>query len=159
MELVHEPKINICHLRGFWATYHKHVFLLIPMCKWFPINLKISMTLKRNIFLNIDCWNFLVGHVLVGVNPCGRCTIVALLPQIANLPKKSQNNDFKICELIWVSCILHLFWMRVTFCHLEMIWVEVWFKINANLISKLVPLKDHCGHSYHNLLHNITPKF
>ena len=29
----------------------------------------------------------LVEHVLVGVNPCGRCVVMALLPQIAKLPK------------------------------------------------------------------------
>ena len=37
-------------------------------------------------------------HVLVGVNPCGRCVIVVPLPQIPKLLKKSQNIDFKICE-------------------------------------------------------------
>ena len=31
----------------------------------------------------------LVGHVLVGVNPCGRCAFVVPLPQIAKLLKKS----------------------------------------------------------------------
>jgi len=36
----------------------------------------------------------------MGVNACGRCTIVASLPQIAKPPKKSLNNAFKICELI-----------------------------------------------------------
>ena len=39
----------------------------------------------------------------VGVNPCGRCVVVAPLPQIAKFPKNSQNNDFKIYELIWVG--------------------------------------------------------
>ena len=43
---------------------------------------------------------FLVGHVLVGVNPCGSCVVVAPLPQIAMLPETSQNNGFKIFELI-----------------------------------------------------------
>ena len=33
MEPVHEPKLDICHLCGLGATYPKHVFLLIPMCK------------------------------------------------------------------------------------------------------------------------------
>jgi hypothetical protein len=42
----------------------------------------------------------LIGHLLVGVNPCGKCAIAAPLPQIAKLPKKSQKNGFKICELI-----------------------------------------------------------
>ena len=49
-----------------------------------------------------DNLKFLLGHVLVGVNPCGRCTVVAPLPQIAQLPQKSQNNGFKICELVGV---------------------------------------------------------
>ena len=39
-------------------------------------------------------------HVLVGANPCERCVVVPPLPQIANFLQKSQNNDFKICELI-----------------------------------------------------------
>ena len=26
MELVHEPKLDICHLRGLGATYPKHLF-------------------------------------------------------------------------------------------------------------------------------------
>ena len=59
--------LTLCHLCGLGATYPKHP----------PVE-------------------FLVGHVLVGVTPCGRCAIVALLPQITKLPKKSQNNCFKI---------------------------------------------------------------
>ena len=38
--------------------------------------------------------------MLVGVNPCGKCTVVALLPQIATLPPKITNHSFKNCELI-----------------------------------------------------------
>ena len=33
MEPIQNPKLNICHLHGLGATYPKHVFLLIPMCK------------------------------------------------------------------------------------------------------------------------------
>ena len=44
------------------------------------------------------------------------CGIVA---SNAKLPKKSQDNSFKICELIKVS-ILPLFRTRITFCDLEM---------------------------------------
>jgi hypothetical protein len=44
---------------------------------------------------NIYHWNYLDGHVLVGVNPCRRCAIVALQPQIAKLLKTSQNNGLK----------------------------------------------------------------
>ena len=54
------------------------------------------------------------------VNPCGRCAVVSLLCQIAKLPKNSQNNGVKICELVEVG-ILPLFQMRVTFCQLEII--------------------------------------
>jgi hypothetical protein len=45
-------------------------------------------------------------HVLVGINPYGRCVrtvVVAPLPQIHKLPKTSQDNGFKICELIEVG--------------------------------------------------------
>ena len=59
-EPVHEPKLDTLSLCGLGATYPKHPPL-----------------------------EFLVGHVLVGVTPCGRCAIVALLPQITKLPKKS----------------------------------------------------------------------
>ena len=34
---------------------------------------------------------FLVGHVLVGVNTCGRVAITTPLPQIASLPKQITN--------------------------------------------------------------------
>jgi hypothetical protein len=58
---------------------------------------------------------FSVGHVLVGVNPCGRCTFVSPLLQIAKLPK---NHGFKICEMTWVG-ILPFFCKRVIFCHMR----------------------------------------
>ena len=41
----------------------------------------------------------------MGVNPCRRCIIVATLPQIAKFPTKSQNNGFKVCELILVGIL------------------------------------------------------
>ena len=68
------------------ATYHKHLLL-----------------------------EFSVGYVLMTINWCGRCVIIAPLPQIAKLPKIAQNHGFKICELTWVG-VLTLFWTRVTFC-------------------------------------------
>ena len=37
--------------------------------------------------------------MLVGVNSCGRCVVVASLTQIAKFPKKSQNIIFKV----WVD--------------------------------------------------------
>ena len=60
--------------------------------------------------LNMYHWNYLVGHVLLDVNPCGGSAIVSLLPQIEKLSKKLQQNDFKICELRWVGR-LTIFWM------------------------------------------------
>ena len=63
------------------------------------------MILECNISLKHPLLEFVVGHVMVGVNPCGRCLVVALLPHITNLPKQSQNNGFKVCELIRVSIL------------------------------------------------------
>ena len=47
---IHEQKLDMCHQYDLGATYPKHVLLLIPMCKWFPIDMNICMTLKCNIF-------------------------------------------------------------------------------------------------------------
>ena len=46
---IHKPKFDIWHLRSFGATFCKHVFWLIPMCKYFPSDVEICMTLKCNI--------------------------------------------------------------------------------------------------------------
>ena len=54
---------------------------------------------KHNISYTFNV-GVLVGHVWVGVNPCGGCAVVALLPQSARLPQKSQNNGSKVCDLI-----------------------------------------------------------
>ena len=110
------------------------------MCKWFPLDLKICTTLNTQDILNIYHWNFLVGHVLVGVAPCRRCAVATSLPQIVQHLKKSQNNSLKICELILIG-MLPLFWMRVTNYHLMKIWMHIWWKTNPNLIYKLLPLK------------------
>jgi hypothetical protein len=40
--------------------------------------------------LNIMPLTYLVGHVLVGVDPHGRCIVVAPMPQTAKNPKKPQ---------------------------------------------------------------------
>ena len=102
------------------ASCTKHVFVwLIPMCKMFPNWYEILQDIQMQHVLNIYYWNFYLG-----VNPCGMWAVVAPLPQIAKLPITSQNNGFKICEMIWVG-MSPLFSMRVIFCHLEMIWVEV----------------------------------
>ena len=62
--------------------------------------------------------------MLVGLNPCRQCAIVAPLPQIAKLPQKVTKKWF---QDLWshLSRYIALFWMRVTFCHLEMIRVDV----------------------------------
>jgi hypothetical protein len=42
------------------------------------------MALKLSIpYISTTDLFILVGHVLVGVNPCGRCIVVAVLPQVA----------------------------------------------------------------------------
>lgn len=99
----------------------------------FPTDLKMCMIL----ILIIYCYNFWV-HILVGVNPYGRCTIVSPLPKIAKLPKKSQNNDSKICDpLEQVYC--RSFECGLTF---QVIWVEVIDpKTKPHVICKLLSFK------------------
>ena len=72
MKLVNKPKLHNCHLHDLWAVYPKHVFLL----------------------------EFLVGLVLVGVNQTWKVHNYSIVLSNCKLPKKSQNNGFKICELI-----------------------------------------------------------
>ena len=52
------------------------------------------MTFNTHHILNIYRWNS--SQTCVG----GRCVVVALLAQIIKLLKRSQDNGFKICELI-----------------------------------------------------------
>ena len=49
VESVHEHLLDIYHLRGLGIIYPKRVFLLIPMCKCFPIDLKFCMTFEHKI--------------------------------------------------------------------------------------------------------------
>ena len=75
MELVYKPKLDICHLCCLGATYLKHV------CCW-------SLQANDSQLIWKFAWHsnatspkhlpldFLVGHVLVGVSPCGSCAIV-----------------------------------------------------------------------------------
>ena len=96
------------YLRGLGTTYPKHCFVDTYMQKILNSLQKLYDTqicICKHLVLE-----FLVGRVLVGVNPCGSCEVVAPLPQIAMHPKKSQNNGLKICELIW-ACILPLYWI------------------------------------------------
>ena len=73
VEPVHESKLDISHLHGLRAIYSTHVFLLIAMCKWFSIDMKILHDTQTRHIHNIYYWNVLVGHVLVGGNPSKRC--------------------------------------------------------------------------------------
>ena len=58
------------------------------MCKRFPIDLKKLQDTQTQCILNIYQLKFLVEHVLVGVNPRGRCAIVTPLPQISKTSPK-----------------------------------------------------------------------
>ena len=107
----------------FRATYPKHIILLIPMCKWFPFDMKIWVT-RKHIMSYTYTNGILVGHVSIGLNPCERCAFVASLLQIEKHPKKSQNNGFKIFELLWVD-VLPLFWVKNNVFYLDMTWVVV----------------------------------
>lgn len=112
------PRFRVAYPKHFFGFYWSLCAIDSQLiCK---LTRHLNATFPRRLPLD-----FLVGHVLVCVYPCGRCAIVALLPRIAKLPKKSQNNGFKICEMSWVNILL-LFWMRATFGQLEMIWVGVW---------------------------------
>ena len=84
VEPLHVYLLDNCHL----CVLGQHIWYMflwslcandsqwIWECAWYS-----NATYPRH--LPLEC---LVGHVLVGVNPCGRCTIVALPPQIAQLP-------------------------------------------------------------------------
>ena len=66
IEPVHEPKFYICHLLGLRGAYPKHQFFLDPYVPWFPIDLKICMTLKRSI-----TQTSLVGAPILDQDPIG----------------------------------------------------------------------------------------
>ena len=122
VELVHERLLDICHLRSLGATYPKHVLYWSPCANDSQLIWKFAWHSKVAYSKHLSL-GFLVGHVLVSVNPCGRCAVVAPLPPIAKLSLKFGKIGFRIYELIWVG-IFPFFWMRVKICHLEMIWVE-----------------------------------
>ena len=48
--------------------------------------MKVCVTLKRNIPKHLPL-EVLVRHVLMSVNSCGRSVVMAMLVQIAKLPK------------------------------------------------------------------------
>jgi hypothetical protein len=88
----------MCNVR---ATYSKHTFLSIPICKRFTNDLKNLQDTQTQCILNIYRWNFLVEHVLAGVNPRGRCAIVTPLPQIGKAsPKNHKTTGSRFVELI-----------------------------------------------------------
>ena len=80
--------LDICHLRDLGATYPKHFFLLIPMCKWSPNDLRICMNLKH-----IISYTFFIGiFSLACVGGCKSTWKVHscdTVPQIAKLPQNS----------------------------------------------------------------------
>ena len=133
-------KLHVCHLHGLGASYPKHAIFCWSLCANNSRLISKCAWHSNTIYPKHLLLHFLVGHELVGVNPLGRCAVVVPLPHIAKLPKKSQNNGFKICELIWVLLI----WRRVTSCHFK-IWR--WFawtcdqKTNPNQKLKMLPLK------------------
>ena len=78
--------------------------------------------------------------MMVGVKPCGRCTIMALLPQIAKLPQKNhKNNDFHICLSKYITPLLNE--SSITSFQDYLSGDLIKKKPNPNLISKLLPLK------------------
>lgn len=87
LEPLHECLLNICNLSILGQHILNMYFLVIPMCIWFLIDLKICMTLTQHI-LNKYHWNFF------GWTCVSRCKsmwkvcnlVVAPLPQIAKLP-------------------------------------------------------------------------
>ena len=79
--------LDICHLRVLGATYPKHVILLIPCVQMIPTWSENLHDTYNTTYPNHLPLEFLVEHVLVSVNPCGRCACVTPLPQIAKLPK------------------------------------------------------------------------
>ena len=101
---------------------------------------------------------FLVAHVLVGVHPRGRCATVTPVPQITKLPKNSQNNEFKVCDLIWVS-ILPAFWMGGNNWSFGDDLSGGSIRIPTQLDFSIVAPEDHYRRSYYDLLHKKTSTF
>ena len=85
MELVHKQNLDICHLHDWGATYPIHFFFVDPYVQMIPNWFQITLDATYPKHLPLEC---LVGHVLTGVNPCGRCSIVTLLLQTTKLLKK-----------------------------------------------------------------------
>jgi hypothetical protein len=99
LEPVHRPKLDICHLCGFKGNiYQTCFFLLIPsyvqiIPNWHEF-LHDTSNATYPKYLLLDFW---IGQVWTGVNPRGRCTVVALLLQIESFPEKSQKPRFVSC--------------------------------------------------------------
>ena len=96
--------LHICHLHSLRAPNPKHVLLLlIPMFKWFPIDLENYMTLKHNIsqtsVIGIFYLDMCCGcKSMWKVHSCGTATSNCIAS-----PKLTKTNSFKIRELIWVG--------------------------------------------------------
>ena len=108
IEPVHKPILDTCHLYILGATYPKHVLFCESLCANDSI-WKFAWH-SNSTYLRHLPFEFLIGHVLVGVNPNDRCVVVAPLPQIAKLPKESQNNGLKICKPVWVGILPSFEW-------------------------------------------------
>jgi hypothetical protein len=126
VELVHECMLDVCHLQDLGAMYAEHFFYCSLCANDSQLIWKLAWHSNTTYPKHLSLES-LVGHVLVGLSPCGRCIIVHRCLKLQSFPKIHKIIVFKICELIWVG-MLSLFWMRATFCHLKMIGVDVWSK-------------------------------
>ena len=101
------PQTKPWHLspRGLVAPYPKHFFWLIPMCKWFPIDSKICMTLKCSISykstIGIFSWTCVGGcKSMQKVCSCGTKTSIDL-----SYPTLDCSNMFK--HFKHIICFAH----------------------------------------------------
>jgi threonine/homoserine/homoserine lactone efflux protein len=78
--LVHEPRLDICHLRWLGATYFIYFYFLTQSANDSQLIWKFAR--HSNAYSKHLSLEFLFGHVLMGVNPFGRCTFVTPLPQL-----------------------------------------------------------------------------
>ena len=78
--------LDICHLCGLGATYPKNVFLLIPMCKWFPIDPTLKHIICLTSTIGNISWTCVYGcKSMWKVCNCGTAASIAKLPQIPKL--------------------------------------------------------------------------
>ena len=157
------PQIHASHLSPTWlrATISLLLLLLFLLFCW-------SLCVNDSQLIWKFAWHsnatyskhvpleFLVGHVLVHVNLCGGGLVVVLLPQIAKLPQKSQNNGFQYSWVDLSRYIAPLLNEGNIFFSLGR-----WFECRFDKIKKSTSISFlnyyptiHYSHSYYNLLHN-----